>query len=337
MDNIHHGLGHATGYGEAPARRRTGVLGIGGILQGFEIHVLRLEHALQFLKGQHKVHVGADVLPDGLQLLGGAGADEDNLGLRLLPLHHPGGVYHGGQGHGDVLGLGGEELVHHGVPGRAAGGGHEGLVGRDVFHKVLGLLHGADVRTDGNLHHIGKAQLPQGGYQLGEGDILAKLPGKGRGENGNHLVPLHNGAHHLVNLAFVHNGTKGAADQTLAAGHAFLLVDGGPAVLVRPDGIHSAGRLAGPLQVDNGVVGAGLGAFAAADALGRVDAALAVDEGDGLPGAHLLAGGGQTVLAHVRHPVPVGGAGVAGIGNDVHQGRLIVLLGDGGMVHALGH
>ena len=69
----------------------------------------------------------------------------------------------------------------------------------------------------------------------------------------------------------------------------------------------------------------------------RVDAALAVDELDGLPGAHLLAGGRQAVLAHVRDPVAVGGAGMAGVGDDVDKGRLVILLGNGGVIHALGH
>ena len=78
-------------------------------------------------------------------------------------------------------------------------------------------------------------------------------------------------------------------------------------------------------------------ALAALDALLRVNVAFAVDEGDRALGADLLAGGGQTVLAVLRHPVLVGGAGVAGIGNDVDQRRLVILLGNGGGIHALGH
>ena len=88
--------------------------------------------------------------------------------------------------------------------------------------------------------------------------------------------------------------------------------------------------------MDDGVVGAGLGALAALDALAAVNEALAVDEADGIPGADLLAGGSQTVLAVLRNLVLVGGAGMAGIGDDVDQRGLIVLLGNGGVVHALG-
>ena len=89
--------------------------------------------------------------------------------------------------------------------------------------------------------------------------------------------------------------------------------------------------------MDDGVIGAGLGALAAADALGRVDPALAVDEADGLPGAHLLAGGSQAVLAHIRDPIAIGWTDMAGVGNDVDQRRLIILPGNGGVIHALGH
>ena len=226
--------------------------------------------------------------------------------------------------------------MNHGVPGGAAGCGHIGLLRGDLFHKVPGFLHGADVRAYGHFHHVLKAQSLNGGTETAYGNILAKLAGKGRGGNGVDLVPLHDGADHLIDLALVHNGAEGAGHQTLAAGNALVLIDDGLAVLVRADGIHAAGSLAGPLQVDNGVVGAGLGALAALDALAAVNEALAVDKADGIPGADLLAGGGQTVLAVLRDLVLVGGAGVAGIGDDVDQGGLVVLLGNGGMIHALG-
>ena len=88
--------------------------------------------------------------------------------------------------------------------------------------------------------------------------------------------------------------------------------------------------------MDDRVIGAGGGAFAALDALVLVDLALAVDEADRAPGADLLAGGRQAVLAVLCHPVLVGGAGVASVGDDVDQRGLIVLLGDRGLVHALG-
>ena len=81
----------------------------------------------------------------------------------------------------------------------------------------------------------------------------------------------------------------------------------------------------------------GAGALAALDALFRVNVALAVDEGDCALGTDPLAGSCQTVLAVLRHPVLVSRAGVAGIGNDIDERRLVILLGDGGGIHALGH
>ena len=65
--------------------------------------------------------------------------------------------------------------------------------------------------------------------------------------------------------------------------------------------------------------------------------ALAVDEGDGALGADFLAGGGQAVLAALGDPVLVCRAGVAGVGDDIDERRFVVLLGNGGMVHAVGH
>ena len=62
------------------------------------------------------------------------------------------------------------------------------------------------------------------------------------------------------------------------------------AVLVTADGVHAAGSLTGTLQMDDGMVGAGIGAFAAFDALTGINVASAVDEGDGPLGADLLAG-----------------------------------------------
>ena len=255
----------------------------------------------------------------------------------MLLLDHAGGIDHRGQGHRDVLCLGGEQLVNHGVPGGAAGGCHIGLLGGNLFHKVPGLLHGADVGAHSHLNEIPEAKLLNGRAELGNGYFLAKLPGKGGGGNGIDLVSLHNGANHLIDLALVHNGAKGAGNQALAAGYTFVLVDDGLAVLIGADGIHAAGGLAGPLHVDDGIVIAGLGAFAAPDALAGIDLALAVNEADGIPGTDLLAGGSQAVLAVLRHPILIGGAGMAGIGNNVDQRRLIIALGNGRLIHTLGH
>ena len=88
--------------------------------------------------------------------------------------------------------------------------------------------------------------------------------------------------------------------------------------------------------MDDGVVGAGIGALAALDALALVDVGAAVFKVDGALGADLLTGAGKAVLAVLGDLVLVGGAGMAGVGDDVDQGRLVILLGHGGGVHALG-
>ena len=336
MDDVRHRLGHAAGDGEAPARRRALVEGLPGG-DGGEVHPLGLEHTLKLLEGEHEVHIRADVCPDGLQLFGGAGPHKDHLAAGVLLFHQPGGEDHGRQGHGDVFELLREQLLHHGVPRRAAGGGHKALLRGDLHQKVLRLLDGAHVRAHGHLHRLVEAQGLHGGGDLLRQGVLAELAHEGRGHDGHHPVPLHDGADHLKDLPLVHDGPEGAAHQALAAGYALVLVDDRPALLVGDDGVHAAGGGAGAFHVDDGVVGAGGGALAALDARIRVDLALAVDEGDGPLGADLLAGGGQAVLAELGDLVLLGGAGVAGVGDDVDKGRLVVGLGDGGLVHALGH
>ena len=89
--------------------------------------------------------------------------------------------------------------------------------------------------------------------------------------------------------------------------------------------------------MDDGVVGAGFGTLAALDTLFLIDEAAPVDERDGALGADLLAGSSKAVLAADGNLVLVLGAGVAGVGNDIDQGRLIILLGNCGGIHALGH
>ena len=61
-------------------------------------------------------------------------------------------------------------------------------------------------------------------------------------------VPALDGVDQLENLALVSNGGEGAVDQAHAAGDALVIVDLGPAELVGADGVHAAGRGAGPLQ-----------------------------------------------------------------------------------------
>ena len=140
----------------------------------------------------------------------------------------------------------------------------------------------------------------------------------------------------LEDLALIHDGAEGAADQTLAAGHALVVVDLGPAVFVGADGIHAAGGFTGPLQLDDGMIGAGVHTFAALDALVGIDDGLAVLEGHGALGADLLAGAAQAALADIGDPNLLGGAGVAGIVDDVDQRGIVVFFRNGAFIDALG-
>src|SRR5699024_10722998 len=133
----------------------------------------------------------------------------------------------------------------------------------------------------------------------------------------------------LEDLALVGDGAEGAVDQTHAAGDALVVVDLGTAQLVGADGVHAAGLSTGALQVQDGAVGAGVGALAALDALGLVDEALALDQRDGVLGADLHTGVSQAALAHIGDPYLLGRAGITGEVDDVDQGGLIVLLGNG--------
>ena len=86
----------------------------------------------------------------------------------------------------------------------------------------------------------------------------------------------------------------------------------------------------------DGVIRAGGGTLSAFDALALHDAAAAVDKLDRALRADLLARGGKAALTQLGRIVPVRRAGVAGIGDDVDERRLVILLGDGGLIHALG-
>ena len=133
--------------------------------------MLGIEDARHLLKGKNKVHLAAHALAHGLQLLGGAGADEHHLAVGVVVLDEAGGQSHGGKGHGDAVGVVGEALLGHDGPGGAAGGAHEGQFVGDLPDKVLGLLGGAQVGADGHLKDIGKAQLLHGGAELAGRDL----------------------------------------------------------------------------------------------------------------------------------------------------------------------
>ena len=301
-----------------------------------EVDILGSEHSPQLLKGQHEVHLAADAAAAGLQLLGGAGANKGDLAVGVLPLLESGRQHHGGHGHGDVRRKAGELLLGHDGPCRAAGGCHKGLSGGDVLHELLRLLHGAEVGAHRHLLQSFEAQLLHGGEDLSGSDLFTKLAPEGRGDDGDDLLPLLDGVDQLEDLALVHNGSEGAVHQTLAAVDALIVVDVRPAILVLADGVHAAGLLTGPQELDDGLIGAGLLAAAALDAFGLIDAGPAMLQLDGALGAGLIAVLGQAPLTGLRHLVVGVRAGVTGVLDDVDQRWIVVFFGDGASLHAVG-
>ena len=106
-------------------------------------------------------------------------------------------------------------------------------------------------------------------------------------------------------------------------------------MIVHADGIHAAGGLTRAFEVDDGMIRAGLGAFPAFDAFVGVNVAFSIEEVDRILRADLMARGGQTVLTKTGHAVLLGRAAVAGVGDDIDERRLIVLLGDRCLIHTL--
>ena len=167
----------------------------------------------------------------------------------------------------------------------------------------------------------------EGLAQLAHVALAAKLADKRRRHGSNDLVACVDGLDDLEDLALIGNGAKRAVDEALSAGDALLVVNLRTTVLVGANGLHTAGRGAGPLLVENGVVGAHLGALATVDALLLVDVGLLVHKRDGALGAYLAAGVRQAALAHVGHAIDVVLAGVAGKLDDVDERRLVIGLG----------
>ena len=78
--------------------------------------------------------------------------------------------------------------------------------------------------------------------------------------------------------------------------------------------------------MDDGIVGAGLGALAAADALIQVDVGAVIAEGNGILRADLLAGSRYAILAIVADLGLVRGPAMAGVRKKIDQRGLIILL-----------
>ena len=334
LDLVGDSLGDAAGLCEAAACAgsvdQIDLIGID--FEVGHIDVLGLDDAGQFLEGQHEVHIRADGAAGSFQLLGGAGSDEAHTGLRVGLLHHAGGKDHGGHGHGDVLCKIREGGLCHHAPCRAAGSSHEVQLVGDLLQEVVGLIHGTQVGTDGDLHDVVEAQSLQRSLELAGGGQARELVDEGGSDEGVDAVTAVEALNELVDLALVGDGTEGAVDQTLAAGHALAVVDLGAAQLIGVDGTHAAGSGAGTLGLDDGVVGADADAAAALDALFLVDGGTAALPGDGLLGADFHTGVCEAALAQVGDLDQLLGAAVAGKLDDVHQRGVIILIGDGSVL-----
>ncbi len=196
------------------------------------------------------------------------------------------------------------------------------------FRKSSASLSGAHISAHRHLDHLVEAHLAHGLPHLGGGDVLAELADEGGSHGGHHLVAPLDGLDQLEDLALVRDRAEGAVHQAHTAGDTLVIIDLGAAQLVGADGVHAAGLCTGALNAQDGAIGALVGTLAALDALGLIDDALALYQGNSILGAHLHTGVGQTTLAHIGHPHLLGGAGVAGVGDDIDQRGLIVLLRD---------
>ena len=334
LDGFHLSGSHATAHSEAAAKAAALVHAVGRIsLKGLEVDLLGVKHTQKLLEGQHEIHVGTDGLPVGLQLLGGAGPDKDDTGVGMILLDHPGCDNHGGQGHGDVVLELGEELLGHHGPGGAAAGAHPVQLFGDFLQEVMGLLHGAQVSADGYFHHVGKAQGPHGGFQLGGSSVGAVLSHKCGSHAGDDLFTTLDGLDQLEDLALVGDGGEGAVHQAHTAGDALIIIDLSPAQLIGLDGVHAAGGSTGALHLGDRPVGALVKALAALDTLALINvAALVFIQIDGVLGADVHAGVGNAALAAVGDADLLGRAGVAGIGDDIDQGLVEIFLIRGGIL-----
>ena len=193
-------------------------------------------------------------------------------------------------------------------------------------------VHGTQVGTNGNLHHIVEADGLQGGLELAGGSQTRELVDEGGSHQRVDAVAAVEALDQLIDLALVGNGTEGAVDQTLAAGNALAVIDLGTAQLIGVDGTHAAGCSAGTLGLDDGVVGAHADAAAALDALVLIDDGTAALPCDGLLGAHFHTGVGKAALTQVGDLDQLFRAAVAGKLDHVHQRGIIILIGDGSIL-----
>ena len=207
----------------------------------------------------------------------------------------------------------------------------------DVVEEVVGLFDGAEVGADGDLDGVREAEQAHCLFELSGRGVLSELADEGGRYAGDDLVALVDGLDELEDLALVRDGGEGAVHKAHAAGDALVVVDLGAAALVGADGVHAAGLGAGALDAADGVIGALGEAAAAFNAFLLVDLAFAVPaDGYCALGADVHAGVGEAALAVGGNADLLGRASVAGKGDDVYEGRLIVLFRLGRLFDTVG-
>ena len=122
-------------------------------------------------------------------------------------------------------------FCHH-RPGRTAGGRHKRQLFRNFLYEILRLLHRAEIRADGNLKDIRKAQNFHCSPQLSGCDLRTKLAHKGRCHSGVHSLAALDRADDLKDLGLIRDGPKRAVYETLSTGNALVIVDIRPSVLI---------------------------------------------------------------------------------------------------------
>ena len=221
-------------------------------------------------------------------------------------------------------------LGDHVIEGRAAAGGHVAALARNLFG-FLRFIIGRRVRTEGNLHRVGKAQILKRANHLAHAHA-AELALDRRGKAGVHLLGLI--ADRLDDVrdhGDVGDGRERAGDGAVAAGNALAVIDERAAVLfIDGNRVHWAGAHAGAARIGDGVIRARLGAHAALAALIRVDDRALMGHGNRAETAGLQTALGHTVLAVAGDGIALQGAALA---RAVHDGNGFV--GKGVVVFAV--
>ena len=281
--------------------------------------------------------MGADGAAGSFQLFGGAGADKAHSGFGIFLFQHAGGKDHGGHSHGNIVCKVGEVLFRQHAPCRAAGSAHKRLFGRHFMQKVTCFIHGAEVSTDGNLHHIVKAQCLEGRADLAALCQLGELIDKGGSQQCIDTVAAVKALNQLIDLPLIGNGAEGTVYKALPAGNALIVIDLRAAQRVAVDSAHATGIHAGTLNFNDGLIGANVSAVTALNTLGLINKAAAAAERDGTFGANFHAGMRKTALAKIGYLHRLFGAAVAGKLDNIDQRRIIVLMGNGGIFQTGNH